>query len=102
MTSPGSVPAFMSHSDSASITPMANLFQTSNTPPSVFSTTSPAVPQSHTGLVYGLKEELRSPQNIASGRRSDTSKHGELSSEPRTWPKLPGFAPPVGLSRERS
>lgn len=93
---PGSMPAFMSHSDSNSITPMANLFQSSTTPPSVFSTTSPAV-QSHAGQTYGTREELTSPQNIASGRSSDMARKVEQSGEPRAWPKLPGFAPPVSL-----
>ncbi|BEJ18183.1 hypothetical protein CspHIS471_0704600 [Cutaneotrichosporon sp. HIS471] len=85
---PGPAPFISSES---SLTPMATLFQQSSTttPPSVFSTTSPAN-QSHAGQAYGARDDPLSPQNIASGRTSDP----KPAQPDKVWPKLPGFAPP--------
>ncbi|KLT45651.1 hypothetical protein CC85DRAFT_282270 [Cutaneotrichosporon oleaginosum] len=65
------------------------LHQSSATPPSVRSGTSP-VQQSHAGQAYGARDHPRSPQNIASGRLSGQ----ESAQSGKAWPKLPGYAPP--------
>ncbi|KAL1405192.1 hypothetical protein Q8F55_008817 [Vanrija albida] len=91
---PSSLQTFVPPSDSSSITPIAHIFNSSTTPPSVFSNTSPAVAQHHAGMMFaGSSSDVpRSPQNTASGRRTGDASH--LNDEAQAWPKLPGFAPP--------
>lgn len=99
---PSSLQTFVPPSDASSITPIAHIFNSSTTPPSVFSNASPAVAQQHSGVMFpGSTGEAapRSPQNIASGRRTGEAMHTD--DEPPAWPKLPGFAPPVGSIKHR-
>ncbi|TXT04932.1 hypothetical protein VHUM_04015 [Vanrija humicola] len=80
--------------DASSITPIAHIFNSSTTPPSVFSNASPAVAQQHSGVMFSSStgDPPRSPQNTASGRRTGEAMHTD--DEAPVWPKLPGFAPP--------
>lgn len=72
----------MANSDTSSVTPLTGIFPNTTSP---YTQSSPAI--HGPGLT---KHERGSPQNTASGRQTSESKQ-----EPQSWPKLPGFAPPV-------
>ncbi len=91
---PTSLPFSISHPNIDGYTGVstANIFHHSVSPPSIFANASPSL-ASGQRMMYTSK----SPQTIASGRLQDGQEGEGGRSHTRSFPKLPGFAPPVCL-----